>query len=121
MSQLSTVPKVVQEPLQLGAREVGVDAQAGFGLDGVGLAVGPQLGTGGFGATVLPDDGVVNRAAGLAVPDHGGFALVGDAHGVHVTGLQPRFYQHLAGGGQLGAPDFHWVVLDPARLRVNLR
>ena len=33
------------------------------------------------GAAVLPDDGVADRLAGLAVPDDGGFALVGDADG----------------------------------------
>ena len=31
------------------------------------------------GARVLPDDRVVDRLAGLAVPDHGRLALVGDA------------------------------------------
>ncbi len=30
------------------------------------------------GTAVLPDDGVVDRLAGLAVPHHNGFALVGD-------------------------------------------
>ena len=33
------------------------------------------------------------------------------------AGLGQRFVH----GGQLGAPDLHRVVLDPARLRVNLR
>ena len=39
------------------------------------------------GAAILPDDGVVDGLAGGAVPDDGGFALVGDADGGDVAGL----------------------------------
>ena len=42
-------------------------------------AVAGQLGDELVGAGVLPDDGVVHRLAGAAVPQHGGLALVGDA------------------------------------------
>ena len=44
-------------------------------------------------APVLPDDRVVDRLAGRAIPDHGGFALIGDADAGDVaraeTGLAP--------------------------------
>ena len=79
-----------------------------------------QLDAGGFGPAVLPDDGVVDGQAGAAVPHHGGFALVGDADGAHVLGLNAGLEQHFAGGGQLGAPDFLRVVFHPAGLGVNL-
>jgi hypothetical protein len=72
ISQLSTVPKASSpiggwrgrrarcpDPFQLGAGEIGVHQQAGFGADGVGQAPLAQFGAGGFGAAVLPDDGVV--------------------------------------------------------------
>ena len=112
---------VVQQPLQLGAGEVGINAQAGFLQDGVAVAGLAQLLAGGLGAAVLPDDAVVNGLAGGAVPDNGGFALVGDAHAADVAGLQPRLGQCLFGRGQLGAPDFARVVLHPAGAGVDLR
>ena len=42
------------------------------------------------GAAVLPDDGVVDRAAGVAVPDHDGLALVGDADAGDVARCRRR-------------------------------
>jgi hypothetical protein len=44
-----------------------------------------QLGAQRLGAAVLPDDGVVDRLAGAAVPQHRGLALVGDADGGDVA------------------------------------
>src|SRR5690606_16517483 len=66
------------------------------------------------------DDGVVDRPARAALPHHGGLALVGDADGVDIAGLQAGPAQGLARGGQLAVPDLHRVVLDPAGLRVDL-
>ena len=115
---------VVQQPLQLGAGEVGVHQQARLGLDGGCVAFASQLGAGGLGAPVLPHDGVVHGLAGLAVPQHGGFALVGNAHGAHGAhgaGRNARLGQRVAGRGQLGAPDFQRVMFHPAGLGVDLR
>ncbi len=84
---------VVQDPGQLGGGEVGVDAQAGFLQHAVAQAALAQVDAGGLGAPVLPDDGVVHRLARFAVPDHGGFALVGDADGADVGGAQPAFFR----------------------------
>ena len=85
------------------------------------MALLAQLRAGGLGAPVLPDDGMVNRLAGPAVPEHRGFALVGDAHRPDVPGGQARAGQRLPRRGQLAAPDFHRVVLDPARPGIDLR
>ena len=48
-------------------------------------------------APVLPDDGVVDRTAGAALPDDGGLALVGDADGRHVRGREAGAAQRLRG------------------------
>ncbi len=56
----------------------------------------------------------------LAVPQHRGFALVGDAYRPHSIGGNARFGQRVARGGELGAPDFQRVVLHPAGLGVDL-
>jgi hypothetical protein len=117
---LACAGHVVEQPLQFGARKVGVDHQPGFGLHQRCQPVGTQAGAGGFGAAVLPDDGVVNRLPRGTVPQHGGFALVGDAQCVDVLRSQPGTGQHLSGSGQLCGPDVVRVVLDPARLREDL-
>ena len=114
------VGHLVQNPLQFGARKVRVHQQTGFGLNGVGQALFAQGHAGRFGAAVLPNDGVVNGLAGAFVPHHRGFALVGDAHRRHLGGADAGFGQGLLRGGQLGLPNLHRVVFDPARLGVDL-
>jgi len=121
LGRIACAGHMVQQPLQLGAREVGVHQQARLSLDGGGMAFASQLGAGGLGAAVLPDDSVVHGLARLAVPQHRGFALVGDAHRAHGAGRNARFGQRIARGGELGAPDLQRVVLHPAGLGVDLR
>jgi hypothetical protein len=59
------------------------------------------------GAAVLPDDGVANGfSRGLAIPHHGGLALVGDADGGDVGGLELGFLQGVGGDAGLRGPDF---------------
>ena len=70
---------VVEDPRDLGAGKVGVDDQARAFPDQVLMAVAFQAIADIRGPAVLPDDGVVDRLAGLAIPDHGGLALVRDA------------------------------------------
>src|SRR6185295_13578617 len=112
---------VVEQPGDLGAAEVRIDDQAGalayqaLGADLLQLLALRR------GAPVLPDDRVVDRLAGLPVPDDGGLALVGDADRDQVLerdgGVADRFARHFALRGE----DLLRVVLDPARLRKDLR
>ncbi len=83
---------VVEEPGELGGREVGVDEEAGAGANRGFGALGRELAAVLRRAPVLPDDGVVDGAAGLAVPEQGSLALVCDADGVDISGRE-------AGGG----------------------
>ena len=68
----------------------------------------------------MPDDGVVDRFAAVFFPDDGRFALVGDADGGDFFRANAGGFQHFAGDAALGSPDFHRIVLDPARFRVDL-
>ena len=111
---------IVQNPLDLGAGEVGVDEQAGFVPDIGGHAVGGQLIADGGGAAALPDDGVVHGFAGGLVPDNGGLPLVGDADAGDVRGGQAALFKGLAQGVELGVQNDHGVMLHPAGLGVNL-
>ena len=111
---------VVEQPFELAGREVSVDDEAGFGTDHRFEPACAQLGAERLGAAVLPDDGVVQRLAAAPVPQQCGFALVGDADRAHVGRRDARLGERVARGGELRRPDLARVVLDPARLRINL-
>ena len=111
---------VVEQPGDLGGREIGIEQQPGLGRDRR-LVPRPLQRPAHVGrAPVLPDDGAVDRLAAAPVPDDAGLALVGDADGGNVAGRE------LGGGERLPrrlhrrAPDVLRVVLDPARGRVVL-
>ena len=71
----------IEQPGELGAREVRVEKQPGPGADHLFQTLLPEPVAHRGGAPVLPDDGTVQRCAGAAVPDHHGLALVGHAEG----------------------------------------
>src|SRR5262249_22330571 len=79
-----------------------------------------QLGAGRLGAPVLPDDRVVDRRAGRAVPNDRRLALGRDADRRDVARPQLRVRERLPPGRELRLPELVWGVLDPAGLRVDL-
>ncbi len=111
---------VIEQPAQLRAGEIRVGEQAGAAADLVLGAAGLQLVAQRGGAAVLPDDGVGQRLAGAAVPQHGGLALVGDADGGDVARRQPGALERFGGDAALRGPYLQRIVLDPARLRIDL-
>jgi hypothetical protein len=66
------------------------------------------------GATVLPDDGVVDRLPGIPAPYDGGFALVGDADRRHPRHIAAGRRQRLAQHRRAVDVNFLRVMLDPA-------
>ena len=72
------------------------------------------------GAPVLPDDGVVDRLAGGAVPHDRGLALVGDADAGDVLGRDAGLGHRGAHGRDHRRPDLLRIVLDLARRRIDL-
>jgi hypothetical protein len=68
----------------------------------------------------LPDDGVGHRFSAGAVPQYGGFALVGHADRRDLRGRHVVFAHDLLRHRDLRAPDVVGIVFDPARLRKNL-
>ncbi len=71
-------------------------------------------------ACILPDDGIVEWAAGCAVPDDGSFTLVGDADGEDLTWKDLRDCQRILNDLARIVPDLHRVMLDPPWLGINL-
>jgi hypothetical protein len=67
------------------------------------------------GAAVLPDNGIVNRLAGGAVPDDGGFALIGDADAGDILCREAGLRRDRAHRGDHGLPYLLRVMLDPTR------
>ena len=105
---------LVQQPGQLGGREIRIEPQPRPCLHQRAMPGGLQRRAGRGGAAVLPDDGGMDRAPGRAVPQQGGLALVGDADGRDLVRLHPGPAQRLARRGQGGAPQVVGVVLHPA-------
>ena len=115
------IGKMVEQPLEFGAGKIRIKQQAGATGEPIGVAGFGQRRAQVSGTPVLPDDGRRQRLAGGAVPEHGGFALVGDADGSDTICSHTVFAQHGAGDGELALPDFLGVMLDPAGLRIRLR
>ena len=116
LSRFGLLPRVwhmVQDPFQLGGRKISVDDKAGLLTELLGQTTGLQLVAVGAGAPALPDDGVADRFAGVAVPYDGGLPLVGDADGCNVLGAGPDLVHGRQGYAQLGGPDLVGVVLHP--------
>src|SRR6185436_1358313 len=69
----------------------------------------------------LPHDRVRDGLAGVLVPEHRRLTLVGDADRLHVARGGARLLQAVLRDLQLARPDGFGVVLDVARLRIDLR
>ena len=111
---------VVQDPLDLGAGEVGGQPQAADLAEAVRPLVAPELLDHLRGAHVLPDDRVVDGLSGVLVPHDGGLALVGDADGGQLVAVDLRLAQGLGDDRARGVPDLEGVVLDPPRVGEDL-
>ncbi len=117
LSRLGSCPgagHMVEQPGELGAGEIGVQHQPGLGAEGRLMPLAPQQVALARGAPVLPDDGMVDRPAGRAVPDHGGFPLVGDADGGDIGGGHAGPGNRLHRHAELRGPDLLGVVLHQA-------
>ena len=111
----------VKDPGKFGGGEIGVEKKAGlFRHHGFLAGILHHRADVG-GAPVLPDDGVVDRLAGGAVPDDGGLALVGDADGGRHAAARPRLGDHGCRHIDGGLPDVLRIMLDPAIRREMLR
>jgi hypothetical protein len=111
----------IEHPADLRRREIRIEQQAGPPAH---LDLEPafaQRGASGGRAAILPDDRVLDRTAGGALPQQRRFALIGDADRCDLRGLDARVAQRTAGRFDLRTPQVGGVVFDPARLRIELR
>ena len=108
---------MVEQPGELGGREIGIELQPGACAHIVCPALGAQARALCGGATVLPHDRGRQRTAAGALPQHRGLALVGDADRRHLARGDAGIGERLARAVELGAQDVLRVVLDPIRRR----
>ena len=127
ISQVSTVPKssspvpsalpgarnMVEQPFDLWWRKSRRRYADRCSAEHIPRSRRPAFFRTGGGAPALPDDGVINRAAGFPVPDDGGFPLVGDADGGDGGEGGCCFPQHPVHHLHLGVIDLLGVMLDP--------
>ena len=72
------------------------------------------------GPAALPYDSVVYRASGRLLPDDRGLALIGYADSSDILRSRAKLSHSLRSNSDLGRPDIHRVVLDPARMGIDL-
>src|SRR5207247_870587 len=112
---------VLEEPAELGAREIRIEHEAGLLPEDVLEAARTQLLAERRGAPVLPYDGTMHRPSAPPVPEERRLALVRDPERRHVARAHPRAPARQAEHAQRDPPDLLRIVLDPPRLRVVLR
>src|SRR5690606_11607642 len=111
---------VLEDPTDLGARKVGGEGKAGLVTEPVLPAVLAELVDDLVRPGVLPDDGVVDGFAGVAVPHDSRLALVGDTDSLDVGDVDPTLLEGTVDDLLSAVPDLLRIVLDPARLGVDL-
>ncbi len=114
------IGRVIEQPLELRAGEVGVDHEARLRGDERLVARRAQFIAKACRAPVLPHDRVGDRPARGTFPYERRLALVRDADGGDVARGNARLRQRLVHDARLRRPDFGRVVLDPAGLRKDL-
>ena len=110
---------VVQYPLNLGCAEISIRDQSGplpdlflhVGWNGIDDRCSPAA---------LPDNGIVDRFSCLFIPDDCRFSLIGNADARNVFCFCSDLCHRLDRYRSLRRPDFHRIMLHPARLRVDL-
>ena len=116
-SPLADTFHMIQNPAYLGRGKIGIDHQACLLLDHRSIPLCLQL-LAIIGRTpVLPDDGVIDRETGFAIPYDRRFALIGNTDTSDMGIRHIRFCHRFLDGGRLRVPDLVRIMLHPAGFR----
>src|SRR5690606_34960325 len=80
---------ILQYPLEFGAREIWIEQKPGLFIYFRFETFGFERITPRRRASVLPDNGIIDRLARIAIPDQRGLPLIGDADGRNILRRQP--------------------------------
>ena len=114
---LGSLPRpgdIIQQPGNFAGGKIGIQQQPCLATDHSFTALLDKLAADVCSAAILPDNGIVYRLAGVAIPDHCGFPLVGNTYGGNLVGIYAGICDCLPSGIQTGLPDIHGVVFNPA-------
>ena len=111
---------MIQDPLQLGGRKVGIQNQSCLLAEPVLQPPGLEFLTQSRSPATLPDDGVMDRLSRGFFPHDRRLPLVGNAHGRNFIRTGSRSLQDFPANPHLSRPYFHGILLHPARLWINL-
>ena len=118
---LANALDVVQDPRNLGTREIGVEPQSRlFGHRGFDTVILLRLAVVRC-AAILPDNGIEHGFARFPVPDHGRLTLIRDADRRDIRRRRAGLLHRALRDRGDALPDSLGIVLDPAGLRVYLR
>src|SRR6185312_7013904 len=121
LSFLAYARHIVENPFHLRARKVRVGHQTSALAEFFVKAPGLQSIANRHRQTTLPDNRVEDWFAGVSVPDHRRFALVGNANGRNIGGTGSGSLERFLRDRELTGPDGLWIVFDQARRGINLR
>ena len=112
---------IVKNPLELRTAEISVNQKPCLFADFLAETLLFQAVAVLRGSAALPHNCIVNRHSGFLIPDHRCLSLIRNADGLDILISSVNFQKRLLRHAHLRRPDFHRVVLNPARLWVNLR
>jgi hypothetical protein len=112
---------VIEQPADLGGREVRINQQPGAFADQLFGTIGQKACTGVSRAPILPHDRPMDRATGAALPNNHRLALVGDANSGEIARSQPGACESLLDHRDGPGPDLFRIVLDLTRRGEMLR
>ena len=111
---------MVKDPLQLCGRKIRVRNQSGLLPDSVSKPILNQLLHDRSCPPALPDDRIVDRFSGIPVPYNRCLALICDTDRRNIFRTCSDPAHGLRRNTDLSRPDLHRILLDPARVRINL-
>ena len=107
---------IAQQPMQLSGRKIGIQQKAGLLRDLRLMPFRTQTITKRRRAPILPNNRLMNRRAGFAIPDQGRFALIGDTDGGDLFGCAARLRHHTANNRLHRGPNLLCIMFNPSRL-----
>src|SRR5690606_5369486 len=114
--KLSCPFHIVQDPFNLGSREVRIDQQTSFLLNHVQVSILDQLSTIVSSSSILPYDCIIDRFSSPTVPNHGGFPLVGDPDSFDGFQLGLGFRQSFSENRHLARPSLLRIMYYPSKI-----
>ena len=111
---------IIQNPCDLGSREIGIKNKPGTLPNQVLVALCLEPLTRGSCAPALPHDCVAHRPPSCTVPDNRSFPLVCDSNSGDLLRRDASLCDDGPRNGKLRAPDFLGILFDPSGFRIDL-